>query len=93
MPEVPVPAFNALETLGTDTAMPVPTFRSANSPVALPLAKLTLSPVTTPTNVALPVLSCATVLRSYVLFTATKPDTVKGAGEMTAVLALTVFNV
>src|SRR5262249_62081089 len=41
----------------TVIVLPVPTFLSAKLPVALPVLSVTLSPLTTPTNAALPVRS------------------------------------
>ena len=48
----------------TVTVLFVPMVLEANTPVALPVAKVTLSPLTTPTNVALPKFNVAVVLPS-----------------------------
>ena len=48
----------------TFTVLTVPTVLLVNAPVALPVFKFTVSPLTTPTNAALPVLSVAVFVPS-----------------------------
>ena len=68
------------------TALLVPAFLSANSPVAVP-AKLTVSPPMTPVSVAEP-LTVAAVLPSYTLFCAVMPLTVSSLAVIVLVVLL-----
>ena len=65
------------------TALPVPTFLSANTPVAL---TVTASPLTKPVNMALVWVTVAAVPPSYTRLSATRPEMVKALGVMRAVV-------
>ena len=73
------------------TALLVPAFLSANSPVAVP-EKLTVSPSITPVSVAEP-LTVATVVPSYSLFRAVMPLTVSGLAVIVLVVLLAYVTV
>src|SRR5258706_5641553 len=84
------------------TVLALPVFLLANVPVALALFRMTVSPLTTPTNAAPPVLSVTVVVPSYVLLLAVMADTVsalaglKPAGffaEVTVVLFCAIPSV
>src|SRR5207248_6810501 len=64
----------------TVTVLPVPTFLSANAPVALPVLTVTVSPLTTPESAALVVFRVAVVFPSYCLLLAVLPVTVRAFG-------------
>ena len=69
----------------TVTVLVIPTAAVANAPAALPVLRVTVSPLTTPTSAALAVFNVAVVFPSYGLFAAVMPLTVRPFPVMSAV--------
>ena len=70
----------------TVTVLPVPTLAWANAPVAPVLTSVTVSPESTPTRAALPVLRVAVVVPLYTMLDAVTPVTVIGKAVILAVV-------
>ena len=68
------------------TVIPVATSLLANVPVAPGVPSVTVSPLTTPTSDAPPVLRVASVVLSYTLLLAVTPLTVRPNGVMFALV-------